>query len=89
LYTVIINPDVFDTLDTLSKDIIDRVWKKLNRLQEDKQRRHLEFGCDFFVEEVGQYRIGYKVFENEKIIKIYFIGKHKDYEKWYKQSKSW
>jgi len=38
----------------------------------------------FFVEEVGQYRLGYKVDENIKIITIYFVGKHKDYDTWRK-----
>jgi hypothetical protein len=34
------------------------------------------------VEEVGQYRICYKSFEARKVRRFYFVGDHKEYERW-------
>jgi mRNA-degrading endonuclease HigB of HigAB toxin-antitoxin module len=39
----------------------------------------------FFVDEVGQYRIVYRVLEETKHVRFYFVGTHKEYEKWYGQ----
>ena len=36
------------------------------------------------VEEVGQHRIAFEVDERARTKSIYFIGNHKQYEKWYK-----
>ena len=45
----------------------------------------LRFGVDFFVEEVGQYRICYKSFEDKILRRCYFVGDHKEYEKWVRE----
>ena len=37
----------------------------------------------FFVDEVGQYRILYRIFDETNEIRFYFVGTHKEYEKWY------
>lgn len=50
----------------LSLDMRKRVWKKILQIQNGLPGRHLKFGVDFFVEEVGQYRICYKSFEEKK-----------------------
>lgn len=76
-----------ESINSLSPDIIERIWKKLTRLEEDKQRRHLYYGCPYFVEEVGQYRITYELIESKKVIIVGFIGKHKDYDNWRKNIK--
>lgn len=69
--------------EKLPKDIQIRVWKKINKIKTGLPGRHLHSGVDYFVEEVGQYRICYKSFENKKVRRFYFVGNHKDYEKWY------
>jgi hypothetical protein len=38
------------------------------------------------VEEVGQYRICYKSFEDRKVRRFYFVGDHKEYERWARMS---
>ena len=43
----------------------------------------MQFGLPYFVIEVGQYRIVYKYYEEKELKIIYFIGTHKEYEKWY------
>lgn len=58
-----------------------KIHKKIKQLKNIKKRRHLKHGKNFFVEEAGQYRIIYEVFEDKKRIEIIFIGDHKDYEK--------
>ena len=66
----------------IPKDIQARVWKKIKQIKTGLPGRHLRFGADFFVEEVGQYRICYKSFEEKKIRRFYFVGDHKEYERW-------
>ncbi len=68
----------------LSEEIKIRVIKKIKYLSEHpKSQRHLKFGLQYFVSELGQYRITYKIFESENKIMFYFVGTHKEYEKWY------
>ena len=52
--------------------------------EKDKKRRHLKYGEPFFVDEVGQYRIVYEINNEEIVILVLFIGKHKDYENYLK-----
>ena len=69
--------------EDLPEDMKLRVIKKIKRILEGLPTRHLEHGVPYFVEELGrQYRICYKSFEDVKVRRFYFTGKHKDYEKW-------
>ncbi len=43
--------------------------------------RHEKHGVDYFVDEIGDDRVCFKSDENAKIRKFYFIGTHKEYEK--------
>jgi hypothetical protein len=61
-----------------------RVVKKIKKILEFLKKIHLGGKANFFVDEVGQNRILYRIFE-EKEVRLYFVGNHKDYEKWYKQ----
>jgi hypothetical protein len=75
-----------DRFVKLPEDIKIRVVKKIKRILEGLPGRHLRFGVDFFVEEVGQYRICYKSFEDRKVRRFYFVGDHKEYERWARMS---
>jgi mRNA-degrading endonuclease RelE of RelBE toxin-antitoxin system len=66
----------------LDKSIRTRVLKKAAQIINGLPGRHLQHGTDYFVEEVGQYRIAYKSFEREKMRRFYFVGTHKEYLKW-------
>ena len=68
--------------EKLDKGIRERVWKKIQQLKVLPQSRHLRQGFDFFVSEVGQYRIAYKVDEQRKVKVVHFVGDHKEYDKW-------
>ncbi len=70
--------------ERLSPDLRKRVWKKIQQIENGLPGRHLRFGVNYFVEEVGQYRICYKSFDDKKIRRFYFVGDHKEYEKWVK-----
>jgi mRNA-degrading endonuclease RelE of RelBE toxin-antitoxin system len=70
---------------SLDGEIKDRVAKKIKRILGHPQKRHLK-GASFFVDEIGQYRIVYRVFEENRKVRFYFVGKHKEYEEWYKQT---
>ncbi|AJF60104.1 MAG: hypothetical protein J4224_02650 [Candidatus Diapherotrites archaeon] len=85
MYSEIYDEDWPDYFDRLSNEMKERTTKKIKKILEYPQKRHLQKGASFFVGEVGQNRIIYRIFENEKIVKFYFIGDHKEYEKWYKK----
>jgi mRNA-degrading endonuclease HigB of HigAB toxin-antitoxin module len=71
----------FDLLDSTIKE---RVAKKIGKILAYPAKRHLR-KVSFFVDEVGQYRIVYRVFKDTKRVRFYFVGNHKEYEKWYRQ----
>lgn len=66
----------------LDKSVQIRVWKKVLRIKAGLPARHLGQGVDYFVEEVGQYRIAYKSNEQTKERRFHFVGTHKEYMKW-------
>ncbi len=68
----------------LDKSIKERVSKKIAKILEYPEKKHLK-KSEFFVDEVGQYRITYRIFRENKLVRFYFVGTHKDYEKWYKR----
>jgi len=45
----------------------------------------LKGNARFFVDEIGQQRIVYRVFDETNAVRFYFVGNHKDYERWYRQ----
>jgi len=61
-----------------------RIIKKIDHIILNPYKRHMEGKAKFFVDEVGQYRLTYCVYETILLVKFYFVGKHKEYEKWYK-----
>ena len=69
----------------LDKSVQQKIIKKIEKLKKDLSSRHLKHGTDYFVAEVSQYRICFKINEKTKIKRIYFVGHHKDYEKWIKE----
>ena len=69
--------------ESLDRGVQLRIVKKIKQILDGLPGRHLEHGADYFVEEVGQYRICYKSFEDRKARRFYFVGIHKEYEKWY------
>ncbi|MEW6294808.1 MAG: hypothetical protein AB1467_00750 [Candidatus Diapherotrites archaeon] len=75
-------PKYFNDLDNTVKE---RVAKKIQKILEFPKKRHLGQKAKFFVDEVGQCRILYRVFDETNEVRFYFVGNHKEYEKWYKQ----
>jgi len=67
--------------EKLDKNMRERVWKKVQQLKTQLHSRHLMQGLDFFVSEVGQYRIAYKIDEQRKVKVVHFVDDHKEYEK--------
>lgn len=75
-------PKYFQQLDNETKE---RAANKIKTILAFPQKRHLKKAAKFFVGEIGQYRIVYRIFEKDKKVRFYFIGKHKEYERWYGQ----
>jgi len=71
--------------DKLENQIKEHTVKKIQKILEHPQKRHLGGGAKYFVDEIGQYRILYMVFEERQEVRFFFVGNHKEYEKWYKQ----
>ncbi|MFH0714861.1 MAG: hypothetical protein V1847_03725 [Candidatus Diapherotrites archaeon] len=60
------------------------ISKKLEQLQNPLRSRGLQHSR-YLVEEVGQYRIAFIQDEKERIRTVYFVGNHKQYEKWFSE----
>jgi mRNA-degrading endonuclease RelE of RelBE toxin-antitoxin system len=76
-------PHYFGRLENETKE---RVAKKIKKILAYPKKRHLKQGTSFFVDEIGQYRILYRVFDSQQEVRFYFVGNHKEYEKWYKEA---
>lgn len=61
-----------------------QILKKINQIKNINLHRRLH-KSRYCVEEVGQYRICFIVDFNTHTKRIYFVGNHKQYEKWYKE----
>ncbi len=59
-----------------------RILKALERLKFKSTTKHLEYELPFFVEEVGKYRIAFKHDSASNVKEVYFVGDHKQYDKW-------
>ncbi len=68
----------------LDESIKERIAKKVGKILTYPTKKHLK-KSSFFVDEVGQYRIVYMVFEENQHVRFFFVGDHKEYEKWYMQ----
>lgn len=75
-------PRYFNKIDNTIKE---RVAKKINKIVEFPKKRHLKQGARFFVDEIGQHRILYRIFDEMKEVRFYFVGNHKEYQKWFRQ----
>jgi len=84
MYTIKFKPEYLRRLEKLDIRVQKRSKKIIDKLKYPKKRRYLKKGNPYFVEELGQYRILYKLIEIDKIIELLFIGNHKEYEKLYK-----
>ena len=74
-------PEYFDKLEPAIKE---RITKKIQKILEHPQKRHLGGGAKYFVDGAGQHRILYMLFEENQEVRFFFVGKHKEYEKWFK-----
>lgn len=84
-YTFKFHEDWDSYFKRLDLAIRDKVLKKLEQLRHAHPSRHLGHGTPIFVEEVGQHRICFGIDETQKMKTFYFVGDHKEYEKWYKR----
>lgn len=83
-YTILFDPDWDEHFQKLDRSVQTRIVKLINKLKGDVPARHLKHGLPYYAIELGQYRICFKI-DKEKMAKIlYFVGDHKDYERWYR-----
>ena len=65
-----------------------QIWKKIQKQKEETKTRHMRFGLEFYVLEIGQYRLALKINEEKKLKTVWFAGNHKQYERWYKKQQA-
>jgi len=82
VYSVIIIPEAKRLAEKLDRPVLQRIDGKIKQLQRELPARHLGHGLPYNVAEAGQYRIAFKTDEATKTKTVYFIGPHKEYEKW-------
>lgn len=81
-YRILLHPDWDRYFSRLDNSMKKRVMKKILQLQGEVHSRHLKQGLPFYVSEIGQYRLSYAVDEAAKVKVLYFVGDHKEYERW-------
>ncbi|MFH0836130.1 MAG: type II toxin-antitoxin system RelE/ParE family toxin [Candidatus Micrarchaeota archaeon] len=85
MYRATFHEDWLENFKKLDRPVSERVAKKIEKVLENPKKRHLGGPAKYFVDEVGQYRLVYRVFDDTSSVRFYFIGTHKEYEKWFKQ----
>ncbi len=83
MYVLEYDQDWYGYFDRLPLDIQKRFFKRREkyRIFPASGFRHEKHGLNYFVDEIGQYRILFTSDENSKTRRFYFIGDHKEYEK--------
>ena len=76
------HPDWDKYFHDFAPDIQTRIWKKIDQIEKGLKCRHLGHGIPFFVAEIGQNRVVFSEYKQNNVRKIFFAGKHKDYERW-------
>ncbi len=66
----------------LDPSIKKRVIKKLKQLFQERKTKKLKFGLKYNVLKIGQFSVCFAENEKEKKRILYFVGNHKEYEKW-------
>lgn len=83
MYTLRFDEDWSKYYKKVPPDIQKRFKKRLKKYETfpTVSFRHAKHGVEFFTDEIGQYRVCFASDENSKIRRFYFIGDHKEYEK--------
>jgi mRNA-degrading endonuclease RelE of RelBE toxin-antitoxin system len=83
MYSIEFYPGWDKHFNKFDRNTRQTLTKKIEKQISETKARHMKQGLDFFVLEAGQYRIALKINERQNIKTIYFVGNHKQYEKWY------
>ena len=62
-YSILFEFEAKEQLKRFDRSIQLQILKKVVQMETKASARHLKFGTEFFVEEIGQYRIAFKVEE--------------------------
>ena len=84
MYSLEYDTDWWNYFEQIPQDIQKRFVKRRekHRTFPDFAFRHEQHGIEYFVDEIGkQYRVLFTSNDNLKIRTFYFIGDHKEYEK--------
>ena len=80
-YEILFDPKWDGWFSRLDAGMKKRVMKKILQLQGEVLSRHLKQGLQYYVAEIGQHRLCYKIDRERKAKILCFVGDHKEYEK--------
>ncbi|MBI4399818.1 hypothetical protein HY570_03635 [Candidatus Micrarchaeota archaeon] len=83
MYTLEYDQEWYTYFDKLPTEIKKRFLKRREKYRTFPPSgfRHGKYGLEFFIDEIGQYRVCFTSNEKSKLRMFYFIGDHKEYEK--------
>lgn len=87
MYKIKLMPGWDDHYKKFDKNTQEIILNKIEKQQQETKTRHLKYGLVFFVAECGQNRIALKINEQEQTKEIWFVGNHKQYDRWRKSQK--
>ena len=82
MYKIFLQAGWDTQFSALDKSVQMQILKKIEQMKEKPPRKHLKDGLGYFVEKVGQYRIVFVSDEKEMAKYVYFVGDHKNYNRW-------
>ena len=85
MFEIHLSEEAYKQFKCLDKSVKKKIAKAIDSLKNRDTGKRLKGFSNFFVKKVGQYRIVYVKDSKEKRKIVYFIGDHKEYEKWYTQ----
>lgn len=69
--------------ERLDNSVKIRAVKKIGQILKGLHSEHACLGLPYFKENIDEnYRICYKSFEDRKVRRFYFVGDHKEYDRW-------
>lgn len=83
MYSLKFDLDWLSYFEKVPEEVKKRFLKRIGKYESFPtfSFRHSRHGLGYFVDEMGQYRVCFVSDENEETRTFYFIGDHKEYEK--------
>ncbi len=82
-YQIVLSEEAYSQFRKLDRSVKKKISKAIDYLKTHDSGKRLKKFNNLFVKKIGQYRIVYVKDGEETKKVVYFIGDHKEYERWY------